>query len=79
MYEKDKPLKKPFNYKEYIYKNSRTPILLPPWTPILFLHRIYTSGVKIKPKNSRYIFHKVEKVKSRYCENNYDIKNSYSL
>ena len=39
-----------------------------------FLNGINTSGVKIRPvlQSSWSLFHKVEKVESWYCENNFN-------
>ena len=47
-----------------------------PLGPHTFLHRINTSRVKIRPiiKNLWNLFHKVEYVKSWYCENNYNLR-----
>ena len=40
-----------------------------------FLHRTYTSGVKITPVLKKsYLLHKAEKVKNSYWENNYNLR-----
>ena len=41
-----------------------------------FLHRINSSGVKIRPvlkKNSWYLFHEVDNAASLYCRDNYNL------
>ena len=43
--------------------------------PHTFLHRTYTSGVKITPVLKKsYVLHKAEKVKNSYWENNYNLR-----
>ena len=52
-------------------KNSRSPASS---GTIVFLHRITTSGVKLRDVLKKsYLFHEVENAASLYCENNYTL------